>query len=353
MKSLASWVQARFPGAAIRRDGEVELDCPWCGKARKVWFNARTGRGVCFSCPRGFKATRLIMKVDSLTWEQAILVLGGFMQGDANVTRMADFEDLWQTPSGPTDLAWPEASAPVLALAHTEFGRIVLAYLHERGLSDEDIAFYQIRACWAGRECYRVLFPYLGRHGRVVYWGARRIDPLNISTVKIVYPKAAKDGLVYNLDVAAIHPRVVLVEGQIDAIHVGRHAAALGGKSISLSQCASLRRAGFEEVVVMLDNDEAGREATIPVLEVLLRHPWRVRLAAVPTHRKDPGECERSELEAAVDAAVEVAWHELVAGAEHLLTKARARYQGDMLRRVAATDGSRLTTSPGDALRVA
>lgn len=316
MANLAQWIKSRFVFAELRRDGEVELTCPWCSKPKKVWFNIRAKRGLCFSCRKSFRVIDFIRQVDSIDYEAAVALLRS-LEADADDTARMCEVDL-EVPAR-QDLEFPEESAPVLAL-ESPLGYIARDYLYSRGLTDEDLAFYHVRVAWSERERYRVLFPYWSTSGQLLYWAARRIDTINGSPVKNVYPTAPKRGLLYNLDVARIGRWCVLVEGQIDAVKIGRNGVGIGGSSLHDTQVRALRDADMHTVVVMLDNDQPGRDALVPVLKKLLRHAgWRILLAGVPAGRKDPGECSRQELVDAVSRARPVAWGDLIDGADRLL----------------------------------
>jgi len=88
---------------------------------------------------------------------------------------------------------------------------------------------------------------------------------------------------------------VVITEGSLDAVKVsmaGYDAVATLGTHLSPEQVSVLSKCGVSLVALMLDNDNAGREATQRITEggVLRRAGIRLALAEYNTTAKDPGE---------------------------------------------------------------
>lgn len=294
---FCTWVASRFRGARIRADGEVELDCFSCGAERKLWVNTLRGRGICFRCGLRFGALKMVAAVDGVSMYEAAQLV---MSTTADLPRLSEAVATRVAATAGVDV--PESSAPVVA-DDSPLAQCARAYLASRGISDEDAAFYGLRYCWAGPYAYRIVFPYRDLDGAIVYWAARKIDSLNIGGPKMLYPKAPRSGLLFNIDVAQVYQRIILVEGPIDAVHVGHDAVALGGCDLAREQCRLLRQVGATEIVVLLDSDSAGAVGARKALRELLGYPWSVRLAALPAGRKDPGECSRDELRTSIDAA--------------------------------------------------
>lgn len=117
-----------------------------------------------------------------------------------------------------------------------------------------------------------------------------------------LYPLHPRDG----------HERIILVEGQLDALwwrQQGREAVAISGSSLSSAQVALLKQHRQEMVYLAFDNDEAGRDGTKRALDVLLEAGWMMtmlRLIEYPPGRKDANDCTGLELTEAFFTAKEI-----------------------------------------------
>jgi DNA primase len=133
----------------------------------------------------------------------------------------------------------------------------------------------------------RLMVPLVEAGGRVVGFGARAMgdEPpkyLN-SPESPVYHKGA---FLFGLDRArrAVGPEaeLVVVEGYFDAISLHqagiRHTVATSGTALSAEQARLLRRAA-ERVVLTYDGDDAGQDATLRSLGILLAEGLDVRVA--------------------------------------------------------------------------
>ena len=110
---------------------------------------------------------------------------------------------------------------------------------------------------------------------------------------KTIYPKGAKPGRhLFNYDRAKHCKTIRIVEGVLDAIHVGRSAVATFGTNLSQYQLEMLMRTSAREVVIMWDpdaNDKAMRLAD------RLADLWTIRVVKLPDG-KDPDEIPRTVL---------------------------------------------------------
>lgn len=100
---------------------------------------------------------------------------------------------------------------------------------------------------------------------------------------------------------------IVLVEGQIDAINVwqaGFNAVAVMGSALAEKQ--SMRLLGMvpdgKGIVLLLDGDKAGQEATVEIRAKLLGKSI-LKIATCPEN-SDPGELTKRELIEVIDSAV-------------------------------------------------
>lgn len=229
-------------------------------------------------------------------------------------------------------------------LISSEEGRPVLAYLYDRGIDDKTIGEFMLgysprgsgglrshlsildanleHATQAGllrsgedgavRDFFygRLMVPVFDQRGRVAGFGGRSMDGSNPKYINTpATPVFDKQSMLYGMDKAAQHIRdeetVVIVEGYMDVIAAHQHdcknVVASMGTALTERQ-VSLVRSLAKTVVLALDADAAGQEATLRSLEVSWqamerrrrgqRQQIALRIANLPTGR-DPDDIIR------------------------------------------------------------
>jgi DNA primase len=157
-------------------------------------------------------------------------------------------------------------------------------YLAQRGVDraaavEFGIGFYSRPGLMSGR----VVIPIHNEHGQVVAYAARAVDG---RMPKYKLPGGFHKSLeLYNLHraMATGSPTVIVVEGYFGCVRVHQAGlpwvVALMGSSLSLEQEKVLVER-FEQVILMLDGDDAGRVAT-QTIRAKLRQKCDVLTAAV------------------------------------------------------------------------
>ena len=140
-------------------------------------------------------------------------------------------------------------------------GKRCLAYLHQRGFTEDIIDTYQLMYDPLGDYRDRVIIPFYER-GRLVYFQAR--DITGNAERKVLNPKetdigVGKSDLLFNHDQAKKHKNVVVCEGWASSMSAGLNSVAINGKSASHRQ-RSLLLLNWKDITVMLDHG-AEREA--------------------------------------------------------------------------------------------
>jgi DNA primase len=225
-------------------------------------------------------------------------------------------------------------------LAHQEHGKAARELIAQRGISPEMVEVFQLGAApdrWDGllltiqnkglripvfheagllkqRESgghydvfrNRLMFPITDQIGRVVAFGARRIndqdDPKYLNSPETrIFNKSAT---LYGLHQAAQpirHQRVAIVtEGYMDTIACHQagvtNAVATLGTALTSENARILRRL-CDTVVLLFDGDEAGQKAAERAVQVFFEEPIDVRIAMLSTQTdaKDPDELLKRE----------------------------------------------------------
>ncbi len=199
-------------------------------------------------------------------------------------------------------------------------------HLRERGYRDEELvaAGLAVEGERGLRDLFhqRIMFPITDMRGRVVGFGGRSLPIEGQEETQPKYlntPQTAgfdKGSLLYALDKAKEEIRrqglAVIVEGYTDAIAAHQHGfpnvVASMGTALTERQVRLLKRFS-RDVVLALDADTAGQEATLRAVEYQDILGRDIRVVILPEGR-DPDEVIRSDPEG---------WPALLASAQPLL----------------------------------
>ena len=142
-------------------------------------------------------------------------------------------------------------------------------HLAERGLTQETIIDFGIGFCAKGMMADRIAIPIHNPAGQVVAYCGRWPGEPTEDTPKYKLPQGFRKSLeLFNLDRAIKEPRhtpLVIVEGFFDCMKLHQHGyrkvVALMGSTMSTAQEDLIRNHTSQnsQVIVMLDEDEAGR----------------------------------------------------------------------------------------------
>lgn len=159
---------------------------------------------------------------------------------------------LWPKKDQAAVVPLPEEFKRLILPAVTETGRIMYRYLRWRGLTDDDIDAYGLGYCAAGKWAGYIVFPFY-QGGFPVYFTSRAV--LAQSSRKSLNPEEDRRWYLYNYDRAIKERHIVIVEGPIDAIRVGRYAMGIGGKVLREEQIDLLDLDHVDEITVVMDAD--------------------------------------------------------------------------------------------------
>src|SRR5688572_15093221 len=142
-------------------------------------------------------------------------------------------------------------------------------YLAERGLSLETVVDFGVGYCAKGMMAERIAIPIHNVDGHVVAYAGRYLGDPAEGTPKYKLPQGFRKSLeLFNLDRAIKEPSekpLVIVEGFFGCMKLHQHGCrkvvALMGSTLSTAQEELIRKHTdrHSQVIVMLDEDEAGR----------------------------------------------------------------------------------------------
>jgi len=156
-----------------------------------------------------------------------------------------------------------------LRIAQTDKLQSDHSYLAERGLTAETIAAFSVGFCSKGTMADQIALPIRNPQSEVVSYAGRWPGEPSEGTPKHKLPQGFRKSLeLFNIDRAIKEPGempLVIVEGFFDCMKLHQHGCrkvvALMGSTMSTAQEELIRQStnGQSQVIVMLDEDDAGR----------------------------------------------------------------------------------------------
>lgn len=135
----------------------------------------------------------------------------------------------------------------------------------------------------------RIVYAILNESSNIIAYVSRSVNGsepkyINSGTTPIY----SKSNYLYGMHIASAQPHatnakeLVIVEGYNDAIAMWEHnylnCVALGGTALTNHMVDHIKRWGYKEVTLMLDNDKAGLSSMLKALVVLAKHKIKVNM---------------------------------------------------------------------------
>jgi len=162
-------------------------------------------------------------------------------------------------------------------------GRHALAYLKNRGITEEDILKYGIGYCETGRYANMVIIPSFDSKGNINYFTGRSFE--KEPSVKYRNPSVSRDIIPFELFINWDLP-LILCEGPFDAIAIKRNVIPLLGKNIQTNLMKKIVMSSVEKIYIALDRD--AQKQALNFCEKLMQEGKEVYL--VDMQDKDPSE---------------------------------------------------------------
>lgn len=312
VRSRADIVEIVGAHVRLRRTGRNFTGlCPFHQeKTPSFSVNAERGFFHCFGCGAGGTVFNFIMKMEGLTFPEAVRQVaqrygieipetenaGGPSVSERDALYRAnqfaaDFFEraLWKSDEGARARAYLEARGITVATARafkvgfTPEQPVWLARaLEKRGLADSGLKLGLLKRDPAGTHDMfraRVMFPIRDVQGRVIAFGGRVLDdrqPKYLNSPES--PLYSKTRTLYGLHEArqaiTAKDRAILVEGYVDAIMLSqagfKEVVAGCGTALTVEQLRMLSR-HTRNVLACFDGDNAGRKASVRALEIFLQ----------------------------------------------------------------------------------
>lgn len=294
-------------------------------------FSVSPQKGIfhCFGCGEGGNVIHFIMKIENMTFIEAVEKLAERAgvtlpkpndKDSAKYAKLArDRETIYEINRAAADyfysnlksgkaaveyiknrgLTGMEAKKFYLGYAKDSWDAL-LRYLKDKGYAESDILGAGLIKSGDGGKYYdfyrnRVMFPIFDTRNRVIGFGGRILDdskPKYLNSPDT--PVFNKSRNLYFLNAARRSGKdfVILVEGYMDVIALAKNGylntvATLG--TALTSQQAKILASEFKEVVICYDSDGAGRNATNKAIKILREFDISISVLNLKD-KKDPDE---------------------------------------------------------------
>lgn len=238
-------------GSCYHSGDEVLFFCPKCKHhKKKLSVNLDKNKFQCWVCGyRGNNVRRLIRRHGSFQQQQEWAKIDDTIE-------IASFEDVFSTEQEIEEkveqvIDLPETFKTLCSGSLSLATRPIFRFLHERGVSKQDILKWKMGYCSSGDYKERVIIPSFNEDGDINYFIARTYGN---DWMKYKNPPASRD-IVFNELYVDFNDDLIIVEGVFDAIVAGNAVPILGS---SLREDSKLLKKVVEHdtpVYIALDPD--------------------------------------------------------------------------------------------------
>ena len=308
--------------------------CPFHGENTPS-FVVSPDKGIykCFGCGEGGNVVSFVSSIEAISYPQAVLKLAKRAGIETDIVLQSDESIQDAKFKNEFDILEFAKGFYHYYLNHTKEGKMALAYLHDRGMSDETIAKFGIglapsysdalvktlannryslevavnlgllnehQGQYYDRFRSRIMFPIFDKVGHVVGFSGRVFLEGDTNLGKYVNsPESAifqKGKLIYHLNDAKLairrHNRVLLFEGFLDVISAVEagfvESVATMGTALTEDHSRELRRL-TDQIILCFDGDKAGLAAANKAIPILMAQNFSISVVEIP-NKMDPDE---------------------------------------------------------------
>lgn len=293
------------------------MSCPFhVSDSHSTTLNLSKDKGVfnCFSCHEGGGMAKLVMGIADISYADTLQYLNSFSSTFITTNRTSSFKELFKKVNRKVE------SKKILESKDIPLPKTMPLtshpYLLSRGLTEQEILYHDMRMVtdrefkgWILIPVYRdgILRTYFLRDTKssskiYAYYTEEDEDG---NTKNIGYPRA---DILYGMDLCRNYDEpLVVAEGIFDSIFNKRiipQSVALLSNRVLKEQEEFLLK--FKKIIIVPDNDE--NHAGLHLVKDILRLGSKIdiRVAQLPSGKKDSAVCSKMELTAAIHRATSI-----------------------------------------------
>ena len=213
-------------GSYQRKGDEHLYHCPYCKHhKKKLSVNFENGFFKCWVCDvRGKNIYRIVRSYGEYRQRQRWLELDGRLD-------LKDFDKIYKEINDVKEEPTCDLPSEMISLCNKRLpysSKKALAYLHSRGIDDDQIKLWKIGYCDEGRYGGRIIIPSFNINGDPNFFIARSFVG---HKMKYLNPRTTKDIIFNELMIDWDEP-VVIVEGAFDALVAGPQGVPILGSTL-------------------------------------------------------------------------------------------------------------------------
>ena len=239
--------------------------CPLCGDSKKsitkkrfhISYNNGTPVYNCFNCNDGGSFISLYMRLKGLSYQEAYQELFKY-----------DSNKIIKKLSKSTLIKQKSKLKPIINYNHildncikteqkgiiyNRYNKILQDFITSRKIP-HTIKLY---ICFTGYFKDRIIIPIYDENDDIIFFQGRCIKPKQ--EPKYLMPNTEKSHIIYNKPNFDKNESIIVTEGLIDAFMIGNQGTTCLGSSITDIFLDELYKLTDKDVVICLDNDEAGK----------------------------------------------------------------------------------------------
>lgn len=332
IKDAANIVEVVSEFVTLRKRGANYIGlCPFHDE-KTPSFYVSPGRGIChcFGCGKGGDPVGFIMEHEQISYYEALRWLAAKYHIEIQERELSDDEKREQSERESMFIVneWAASYFKDVLRNHADGVAVGMQYFRSRGFRDDIIAKFQLgydipdrRALAIAAQakgykeefllktgiCYkndrgelidryagRVIFPWIGKSGKVVGFGGRLLDSrtkgvnqkyVNSPDSDIYHKDRELYGLYQAKKAIAKEDRVYMVEGYTDVISMHQcgieNVVANSGTALSMHQIHILHRF-TSNITLLYDGDAAGIHAAMRGTDMLLSEGMNLKVLLLP-----------------------------------------------------------------------
>ncbi len=278
---------------------EVKIACRECqDESQRLYMSLQSGLWICHRCQQ--KGNLFTFFMANGQWDSP-------WECQEEISEIMGNEGKLSLP-----LLRPELKAPPPVEIPREFilgGAQPKRMLEGRGIYRHWASQFGMGYCLTGYYAYRVIVPVVTKY-ELRTFVARSWLPQGKPKI-LTPPNSRAAEALFGYDLIKPGSDLIVVEGVFDALRVmdafygGDYSVvATLGAHITDGQRRLLQQTGFLNVILMRDNDEAGRTAQLKETKELLAAMMNVKVARLLVWKGDPGDLDNDQIYSAVSNAV-------------------------------------------------
>lgn len=260
--AFVDWAKSRFDDVKVQGK-EVKINSIFTDDSKfHLWCCPKKNSFHCWKTDKGGTLPYLVTIVEGCSYGEACQKIG--MNGGSLRELESKLDELFgnkvEAKKPENRVEFPEATFKISSLSSTNHYRLWA----EKYILNRKLNVGNLLVCIGGKYKDRIIIPYYGREGELIYWNGRDLTGKSYKRYdcpekdKVGY---GKDDVLWMSRWPGDGTRLYLTEGEFDAMSLneaGIHGAACGGKNVGPKQVELLRP---YKVTIAFDTDKSGAEA--------------------------------------------------------------------------------------------